>query len=167
MNNTNYNILDHIRTVEDADSLYTKIDELAKALYRTETTSFQHILSSQLRVKLSQALSDDLTREGISLSDKEKVTAFLKNLKHTLAGSVVLTMTIAFSPTDENIDNLSAKAKELFGRNCILEIITQESILGGVVIVYKGKYLDKSLKTSLETAFKTASKDIEVLLSKS
>jgi F0F1-type ATP synthase delta subunit len=148
----------------ELDILLQKIDELLSAVYQTDTRIFTNIFTIELSHELSTAIQQSLEEEKLSLNRPQELQEFLTSLKSTLQQTHLLTLTLAYGPSDQDISLYAAKAKMLFGMNTVLELSVQENILGGAIVVYKGKYMDYSLKTRLNEVFKTRSKDILALL---
>lgn len=165
MENTTFStILHHIHTTHDVDILLRTIDTLLEGVYQTQNKGLDGYLSFELPSEISSALKENLTKQGVTWENKEAIQKVLTALKAQLHEMTLLTLTISFSPSDQAISRFSAKTKELFGEMTILEINVQESVLAGAIIVYKGMYLDKSLKTRLDQVFKVKSNDIKALL---
>lgn len=161
---TNSLILQHTRTTQEVDILLTKIDEMLEALFKLNQSSFTQIFAGELPTTLSKLIQESFLKENLSFQKPQELNQFLTRLKELLQTTTVMTITIAFSPSDEAISAISAKTKELYGLGTVLEINVQESILAGAMVIYGGKYLDYSLQTKLSTLFKTRSKDIISIL---
>ena len=157
-------LLLHLRTTHDVDLLLSKIDEMLSSLYKTDEKAISLILTRELPNELSKELQKALTHENISLTHTQEIKKFFYELKTYVTSCTVMTLTLAFPPSEESIQLFSQKAKTLFGTTTVLEIVVHEVLIGGAVIVYKGKYLDYSLKSKLVKVFQTNSKELMTLM---
>lgn len=165
MDNTIYNdILLHIRTTKEVDVLLQKIDGMLDAIFKLNQQSFAQIFAGELRSEISTSVQNSLSQIGVTFAQPAELKEFLTSLKNLLQTTTVLTLTISFAPSDEATSLISSKTKELFGVTTLLEINIQESILGGAMIIFKGKYLDYSLRTKIDQVFKNKSKEITAIL---
>lgn len=74
-----------------------------------------------------------------------KASSDLKSLQKELLGLVPVGIVLAFSPTPSVIDLIFTKLKKSIEKQIILDISVDEKIIGGLILIYKGKYQDLSV----------------------
>ncbi|MFC1551650.1 ATP synthase F1 subunit delta [Candidatus Latescibacterota bacterium] len=62
-------------------------------------------------------------------------------------------LTTAYEPSVDDIEKISKKVSDYFGRNAIVDRSIDESIIGGIVLEGDGKMIDMSIKGQLKRAF--------------
>ncbi len=148
-------ILQYIITTSDAELLSAEIDQLLVELYDTNADKFSEAFKSNLSAEIAAALRKVLENQGISFSNREEMRKFLLELQKALRALPVLSLTLAFSPSEKFLTKLSSWAKEHMENLVILELSYDPEILGGAVIVSNGHYYDFSLMKKLESIFQT------------
>jgi F0F1-type ATP synthase delta subunit len=136
-------VLSQIRTKEEKNIFQGEIDLLKKSLFEQEE-NFEHVLGSKVRSKISQAIRPELEKESV---DKK---AYLLGLENELNKLTPLALTIAFEPCDSTISKIFDWVGANLGSNYLLDIQQDNSILGGIIITFKGEYRDYSLKSKLD-----------------
>lgn len=145
-------ILRRIKTVDQARELNSEIDILLDNLFKTETNAFEKELNSISAVN-SQMLKEILIRNYGSFENKAMIKEYLIGLKEEIQKLKVLKLSLAFEVSKNSIDNLFTWVLKNQGVGIILDIKTDKSLLGGVIIEFNGKYKDLSLRKALEEAF--------------
>jgi hypothetical protein len=150
-------ILDRIRTKTEADLLIQEVDLLLSSLYGAEEGSFEETLKNSVRLGVASVIRKEISRSDIG---KEE---FLEGLKKQIGKLNVLRLVIAFEPTESNVNRIHEWVKENIGNSVIPDIVCDQSVLAGAVIIYKGKYKDFSLRRVLEKKFEDPGKIFEYL----
>ncbi len=83
-------------------------------------------------------------------SDKEKILKELADIKEELLKLPVLKIQLAFLPAQTFIEELSDWLKRNLKKKVLLDIKVNPTIVGGVILEYRGRYLDLSLKREIE-----------------
>jgi hypothetical protein len=134
------NIISRIRTTDERDALIAEIDMLLANLYEHKGAGFTSALHSQVRVWVAEEL-----RNGIP-ENIDAVENYLKSMKERLEKLKVISLKIAFEPTDSSIDKFSDFSRKNISPDVILDITTDAKIYGGAEITYNGEFRDFSLK---------------------
>ncbi|HOM78055.1 MAG TPA: hypothetical protein PLT50_02525 [bacterium] len=137
--------------VLDVQKIYDKISSFRKILYNASTTSEEltNLLSSPEFLEISEYLRS----KNISQMDIDSVEKALSEYKEYLKGLPVIRIKLA----NEKID--TSRIYAWFRQHVVSEtdfsfdIDIDESILGGIVVYWKGKVVDCSLKTLLSDYF--------------
>lgn len=154
-------ILNQIKTKDDADLLLGEIDILLRSLYDSGGGGFDSVMATKIRASISNQLSEIFSK-NISLDKK----VFLEGLRDVLGRLEEVGVTLSFEPSRDTIERLANFVKKQIGESAVLNIGCDPSIIGGAVIIYKGKYKDFSFRRIFETVFQQERKDILKLLSR-
>jgi len=140
-------------STQEANELIERIDTVLAELYRIDPQRMLHILAENMHAPIVNALEYTLSQDTIKTSNQQVIKTFLQRLQGTIRSCEVLSMTIAFPPTQAFLTHIGAYAKQLFGASTILEITVDPSVLACGIFIYKGRYLDRSVKKKLEEYF--------------
>lgn len=138
-----FKVFSLVKTRTDIDNMQQYIDILLDSLYRTGKSDYKHTLETILPLDTARML-DNLS------SDKEILKGQLNDLKKTLHEARIIKLTLAFEPSIAVAEKISASLRKILNFDVVLDLIYDKNILGGVVIEYQGKYVDKSVKSKLE-----------------
>jgi len=75
-----------------------------------------------------------------------------------------VSLTLAIQPRNEFLNRLYLWMKEHAGNNMLLDISIDPKIIGGLVLSYKGNYINKSLSVLIDRYFMTEGKEYAVKL---
>ncbi|OGH31136.1 MAG: hypothetical protein A3J69_00120 [Candidatus Levybacteria bacterium RIFCSPHIGHO2_02_FULL_42_12] len=139
-------ILVHAKTQKEADLLLSEIDELLSSLYVIKKNALQTVLEKSVRVDVARGIESLLPRS----KKPEDIKTVLHSLRNDVQKIPTLKVTLAFEPSEKMIETLYDWAKETLGEIVLLDITYDPLIVGGVVMSWKGAYIDASLKTKLD-----------------
>jgi F0F1-type ATP synthase delta subunit len=152
-------IFEKIRTSEERDKLIGEIDILIDALYQNSNQGFDAVLKNKVRAWVSDIIKIETSKEGI------EVESYLKKLKTDLLSLSDIKLVLAFEPTDSFIDKISAFFRKNIDQNLVLDISYNPGILGGCIVIHKGKYKDLSLKRIYEEEYAKIRQELFLQLS--
>jgi hypothetical protein len=141
------NILTRIRPVEDAEQLRDEADVLLSRIYEDSGKGLENALRSEVRLWLSEILESEFQKEGCDIED------YLRGLKNELDNISRVEIFLGFEPTLSNIDKFYSSVSDVLGDRFVLDVKYRAEILGGAVLVYKGKYKDCSLNLMFDSYF--------------
>lgn len=144
--------LKYIKTEGEIHKLSSLIDKLLSQIYKIGGLDISGFLNDQGH-ETADLLKKLLEEEKIDFSDARLTEDHLNHIKESLSSAKVVNLTIAIEPSTEIIDRLSLWVKSNLGDESVLDLKTDQSILGGAIISYEGLYKDYSLKNSLEKIF--------------
>lgn len=78
-----------------------------------------------------------------------KESSDLKSLKNELINLTSIEVVMALNPTPSIISLISENLRKTLNRQVILNTSVNESIIGGLIIIFKGKYMDLSVLSRL------------------
>lgn len=137
-------LFESILTTQDAISLESELDQLERAIYKTEIGA-QKALDTLVSKKTADAIKDRL------LSGEAKKV--LAEIRSNLSKLKKIEITIAFEPSQDSIAKIHEWLTQNITKDILLDISIDKSIIGGIILVNKGKYVDLSLKTKLHEYF--------------
>lgn len=150
-NTTSYdNICANVRTTHERSMLYNGIEALTEALYKKEASSLEEIIDIQLPHAVARPLKDTLMRLPVSSPDAAK--KFLAGLRDALTQLQILSLEVAFEPTEETIAVLTIWMREHVGTDVIMDISVDHTLLGGSRISFGGRYKEINLAAIIQSA---------------
>lgn len=135
------NVYVNIRTVEERGVVYTGIDSLLDALYRKEGDVGEILETTMPRI-IVKPLKEELIHKGVSV---ESVQEYLDGLKQALEKLQILSLEIAFDPTEETIAILTTWVRKNIGNAVIIQFSLDKTLLSGVRLSFEGRYKEINL----------------------
>jgi hypothetical protein len=143
----NYSILSAIRTKEDRDYLLSEVQLLVDSLYKTQPSSFEKILETQIRLEIAELMRKDLSMPGI---DRR---SYLEDLQVKLKALKIFKIALPFEPSYQGIDRISEWVRKNIDTNAILDISLDRALIAGPAISYGGRYRDLSARSKMGRLF--------------
>ena len=154
-----FDIITSLKTTEEINNLSLEIDDLQTSLFKSEKMSLDKAIDA-ISVTTGKKITEVFSKNNLDMNNKELVRDFLETLKDLIKKFKVIKLVISFDPTPKTIDNIHGFICENIGIGYILDIEIDESILGGAVVIFNGKYNDFSLRKSLDEVFTNKREDI-------
>lgn len=149
---TQLDLMTSLKTTQEINELSSELDFLTSALFKSEEMTLEKALSS-IRTKSKDMIMEIFSKNNLDLTNKETVRDFLDTLRELIKNFKVIKLILAFEPSQKTIENIHNFVSENIGAGFVLNIEKDESILGGSVVMFNGKYSDFTLKKSIEDAF--------------
>ncbi|MCL5114030.1 MAG: F0F1 ATP synthase subunit delta [Patescibacteria group bacterium] len=143
-------ILKSLKTVEETEEFSSKIDVLLNSLFKTQAKPLEELLKKLLDLKTSGIIKQAMSVKNINSSDHAAIETLLNDIKKEIQKLRVLKLYLAFDPTTEIIDNIFEWVLKNIGNGIILDIEKDESIIGGAIIVFEGRYKDLTIRKRFE-----------------
>ncbi|CAN5323415.1 hypothetical protein BH10PAT1_BH10PAT1_1840 [soil metagenome] len=140
-NPTYSEITNLILTKDDFNILIRELDLLEESLYEIKN-NFDSVLKNSVRSEVSKLISNAILNQ-----DKAKV---LKEIRLEMNQIKFAEIILAKDPSNEFISKISDWLTKLQNRRIAINIKIDQSIIGGAIISFEGKYFDGSLKNKLE-----------------
>lgn len=158
-------ILRHVKTVDQARGLSSEIDVLLDSLFKTDNKAFEKALNSisAIDAEVLKSAFGGL-KNNISPNNLSTIKEYLTQLKEEIQKLKILKLSLAFDPSEDTIGNLFTWVWENLGERHILDIQKDQTILGGAIIEFEGKYKDLSLKKKLDEVFATKREEITEII---
>lgn len=155
------NIYTNIRTTDERSMVYSGIETLLDALYKRKDN-----VAALIETEMPSAIVRPLKQELIRLSETapDTIKDYLEELRNTLEKLEVLSIEIAFTPTEETRAVLTAWMRDHIGNNIIMELSVDHTLLGGARISFEGRYKEINLAFLVETIVRQQHESIQYLL---
>ena len=147
-----FDILTSLRTTEDLNELSFEIDNLLSSIFETNNQSFDKALKS-ISIDTAKKINDAISKNGINTANKELIRNFLDGLKKLLGKFKTIRLIISIDPSHNVIENIHNWVVSNLGEGYLLDIETNQNLLGGAIIEFDGKYKDFTVKKDLENVF--------------
>ncbi len=154
-----FDLITSFRTTQEVGNFVSEIDSLMSAFFKSEKVSIEEALNS-ISMDSAKKIKEIILKNNLNINDRDEVSDFFENLKELLKKFKVIKLVLAFNPTLRTIENIHNFVRETIGIGYILDIEVSESILGGAIVIFNGKYSDFTLKKSLENTFISKKKEI-------
>ena len=136
-----------IRTGWELDQLSSEIVLLQNSLYEDKGEVINNVLNNKIRSWVAKEMALEMEIAGMSWSD------YLEGLEKRMAGLDKVFITLAFEPSDYFLQKIHQIICTMVGKYVILDIGFDSSIIGGVILHYKGLYADYSFRRIFEKNF--------------
>lgn len=140
-------ILRGVRTRRDQVKLLMQLDELAAVVFKTGSDTWEKALGSTVSEDVAVIISNMIKQGEEPQKILRKIIDAVKNLP-------VVKITLAVNPSIEMTDKITHWIGQNLSAEIILEIVVDESIVGGVKISYLGNYGDYSIASRFEEFWK-------------
>jgi hypothetical protein len=140
-------ILDTIYTKKQSNKFIHLIDDFIASLYKSG--SAEKKLHATFSLENTEAIRDLLSKEKISLDNKDACKDFFVDLRQSVMQVPVIDLTVALELTLIQVQKLSEWVDNNTSEKYFLNIMVDPRIIGGALIGVKGFYKDKSLKKRL------------------
>src|SRR3989344_9517789 len=146
-------LLSLIKTKLHADEIIEKIDELKDSLYN-KRIDLDKKMGELFSFELKEKIKAYSWAEQVNLNDPESFGKFLSNLRSHIKNMPVVTIKIAFEPDEEIVKETSSWFMENFGKNVLIDLIFDKSLIAGAIVTFNEISKDFSLKKKLEERYK-------------
>ena len=154
-----FDIITSLKTTQEVGNFVSEIDTLMLTFFKSEKASMKEALSL-ISESYAKKIMEVFSKNNLDINDRDTVRDFFETLKGLIKKFKVINLVLAFDPTRRTIENIHNFVKETIGIGYILNIEVSESILGGAIVIFNGKYSDFSIKKRIEDAFANGKKEI-------
>lgn len=134
-----------IATYERVQSLVVQLKEAENIFYGDSHMSFDK-LTSHLSVEATDILRAYIDQRKHGITDGENTKAALVELITHLQSIEKITITTAIDLSNDFVSKLHTWLQKNLGTRVAIECFVDKNILGGLVIWWRGRYIDLSLK---------------------
>lgn len=135
---------DFFVTKSQANDFAVRLSSIIDQMYTT-TFNLEKSLASQFGIQKSDIFLKLLRENNINTASIQSVQDFLKKIQDTVSNLTIITMIIAFEPSDETLKTLSQWFVFNINKQVLFDIQVDRSIIAGAKITYNGKFKDYSL----------------------
>jgi len=135
--------LENIYTKEQLLTLVDQIKGLSSLIYKTSEGNLLDKIASSVS-KDTFLLFEKLSKENLLPQNTNELRGFFDLLAKFLEEVKSIRLTLAFEPKEDFLKKLQEWFQNTLKTKVVLDIITNESVIAGLLIEYNGKYKDYS-----------------------
>lgn len=147
------------KTKNEASDFSTRIATIAQKIYETNF-NLEQSLSTQLGIQKKDAFITLLRDNNINATSNTDLKTFFDTIQKTISSLSVLTLTLAFQPSDKTLQAVSEWFILNIKKQVLFDIQVDKNLIAGAVITYNGKYLDASIRQKFNLILKKALSDV-------
>lgn len=136
----NFSLLSSVRTKSDLNAAREEIEVIRQAIYKK---NYRDFLKKSVRVSTYDYLSS-------VKFDLVKIKSLIEDAEKNLDKFKILTLTIAFDPTESFAEKVNFWVKENLGEAVAIDFKKNQGITGGAEVVFEGIYRNYTLGKILE-----------------
>lgn len=133
-------LLETLVTTEDRELLRVELEQLKSAVFRLKDNTFPEVLKHQVRSQIAAIIEREIR------TSEQEPEKYVNDVLKQLDSAAILELTIAFEPTQANVEQIAQEATKLLGQAVLLKIAIQPQLMGGAIITWQGRYHDATLR---------------------
>lgn len=149
-----------IKTKYEADLLLEELSLLEASVFKQAGKELDLVLNSDIRSWVAEIIKKELKEEKDGIV--EYVNRLKKDIENTPEVKVIIAFELSSSMETKIYENIQSSLKE----KIVLDLIFDRQIIGGMIIIYKGKYKDFSFRRVFNTELDKTRGDILQTLNK-
>lgn len=135
------------KTKAQANDFTSRLAAISAKIYETNF-NLEKLLIEHFGMQKTEKFLILLRENKVQLQANTSLKEFLTKLQETVSQFPVLTLTVAFEPTEQTLQSLSEWFIINFKKQILFEISVDPQLIAGAAITYKGNYLDFSIKSA-------------------
>lgn len=143
----NDRLLQNITTKRGAERMLEEIEIIRKGLFEAGTGALDSLLKNKVRAQTAEIIREMFSKANV---DKK---AYLDMVEESIVNMPNVSLILAFEPSEGAVERFYSKISEASGKRVILDLVYEPQIIGGAVIIFKGRYRDYSFKKIFEAEF--------------
>lgn len=140
-------------TKTQASDFSTRLAGIAALMYDTRF-DLEKILLEQLGIQKKDKFLTLLRHNNIPLDSNFAIKAFVEQIQERIATMPLLTLTIAFEPTERTLRAIAEWFLVNTNKQVLLDVRLDKNIIGGAVVSVNGKFFDFSVRPQFENVLK-------------
>jgi len=152
-------ILQEVKTAENLQVLMAELDEVNLNLSGSTSGDVASIAKKE-----SPTFGDTILEylDSKKAFDKKEAAKVLGTLAEALEKVETLEISVAIDPEESFVDGIFSWVYENVGKDVVVGMKKNPSLVGGATVTYKGKYSDYSLATKLDHYYEQAKKEKKI-----
>lgn len=147
-------IFQKIRLKHEATDLIEGLDDILASIFKITGISFIDRINNRFSKDTAYALTYSLHQNKINVNELSAYKNYFNNLQGILLDAKIADLTLAFEPESDLINAISDFLRNTFSdKSILLNIRIDHSIIGGIELIWKGKYFNYSLEKRLDEWF--------------
>lgn len=144
---------DFFTTRSQANDFAVRLSGIIDHMYTTDF-NLEKSLTTQFGIQKADQFLKLLRENNINTASIQASQDFFKKIQDTVSNLSVVTLVIAFEPSDETIKTLSQWFVFNLNKQVLFDIQIDHRIIAGIKITYNGKFKDYSLGSLFDTLVK-------------
>jgi hypothetical protein len=142
-------------TKAQANDFSIRLSSLSEKLYETDF-NLEKLLIDNLGIEKKDKFISLLRNSNVNTGSVSDLKAFFDKLQENITKLPILSITLAFEPTEETLKLLDEWFMLNIKRHYVFDISVSPEIIAGTTINFNGKYLDCSIKTKFDKIIQDA-----------
>jgi F0F1-type ATP synthase delta subunit len=142
-------------TKAQATDFNTRLANVISQIYQTGF-DLEKTLMEQFGIEKKEKFITLLRDNKVNTDSASVLKEFLEKMQEKTSSLPVLTLTIAFEPTDQSLRSFSEWLLLNNNKHILLDIEVEKNLVAGASITYNGKYANYSIFPKFEKALKEA-----------
>jgi F0F1-type ATP synthase delta subunit len=137
------------RTQDEGRDFAAKLATLAEHVYRTDF-AFEETLSAIFGLQKKAAVIKLMRESKTAFTTPADLKNFLTALSQQVTSLPVVSLTLAFTPTDATLTLLSGWFLRNTKQQMLFAITVDPTLIAGVALRYNGRYVEYSIKPTMQ-----------------
>lgn len=142
-------ILSALNSKEELDTLLDELDELKKSVYKTGEEEWGKKLEISLPERVTSPLVDFL-RDLKQNRERGEIEDSINRLRAEAQNMKIIKIYLAVEPDARFLQNLNHWLDKEIGEDVVPEVGVDKEMLGGIKVVWQGKYIEFTLSRMVE-----------------
>lgn len=151
----------NLRTTAERGVVFAAIEALIDALYK-KGGDMGNLIETEMPNAVVRPLKQALTQ--LPDMSPKTVRGYLEGLRKQLTTLRILSLEIAFDPTEETIAVLTGWVREYLGNDIIMDLSVDRGLFGGARVSYEGRYKEINLAILIENIMRQQEESIYAIL---
>lgn len=147
-----------LHTKEEAGELCGRIDDFVSMLYSVNQESVTGLIEKHFDQRMVDLVLHILQINKLDLNNRSLLKEFFQSMRDSIKSARIADIRIAIVPDSSLIVDLSTTLREMFSdTRLLLAIKTDSQMMGGLELIWNGKYWNFSLEKEIDEWFKQES----------
>lgn len=146
-------IIQKLRTTSEALLLIHYLESFSDNVYLSTGNIYQVQIMKKLPLEISNFLKSQFDLVSSTPQDKIRIKREINELLDKLRSYKSVKLTIAFQPDEDTITLFSDWFKKNIGKEALIDLQFDKSIVGGAQLIVNGIYKDYSVRKNLNNRF--------------
>lgn len=159
-NNTNIysDIFNLIRTKDTALEISEDIDIILSAMYKMNGKTLIELIENQFPKKIGMVLIAAMEKNNTGRTDLNAYREFFSGLQEAIKQAKIVDLTLSIEPDYQLINTISDYLRDAFSENnALISIRIDPKTVGGIELIWKGRYWNFTLEKQIDEWFKNNS----------
>ncbi len=144
-----------LHTKEEAGEFCGRIDDFVSTLYAVNQESLNGLIQKHFDQKMVDMVLHILQINKLDLNNRSLLKEFFQSMRDSIKSARIADIRLAIVPDSNLVADLSTALREMFSDvRLLLAIKTDSQMMGGLELIWNGKYWNFSLEKEIDEWFK-------------